>query len=651
MATKQYDVLVLIRNYWRKAGEEVFKIGPAKARFVFQQDNVKPHTARKTECYGSSHGNELVRKLVCLKISTVPQKAISSSPLPEALLNDSPERSFPASPAEQAATSRALTFLCMSGRGHALSSGLSPATISPATQHGERFPRRSPPALSVGIPTFWKAPPTSAKYFIFIISERGWASPHCTIPRYETSSYFSCQPSSRVLDDFWMPFVLTLDSALNTEPSRDRGPIVSASVALRVLRLKIVHWGFEEMEMSSEDSTRYGCEEPRDQEARLWTIETDKSVLEKVKSVHLKTPNVVVIEYAYGFGCCLWICRILSPLALDIECWPHCSMFGTDSFMCRSNRKARATDEVWENTRKPLFANLILFNFTAVLDAELSTSLRPVPSLDTLHEYTIWHDRRKRSSSLTNNTLQSFSDSSDDDVGHQVLPKATPSSTTTSAINSTIIKKTEKPIPVFLSNPPKLTRTTISTPSTLPSDPRDVVKNEVQRAIDRLEGRGEDPRTTPQADKGLMNDEIIARPSVETKTKRYLLYAAPGIGCLIGLIPMIFLLKLCGSRITLAAALTNSAFLTAIIPVLSSYGFSTLFPIRVLLGVCFSPSLPVMGAVTANWGCLNEQLTFYCYYVRVHAVSTDYVVADNDVVILERIFHCRGSMLYIQLSH
>ncbi|KAK5984004.1 hypothetical protein GCK32_021184 [Trichostrongylus colubriformis] len=44
-----------------------------------------------------------------------------------------------------------------------------------------------------------------------------------------------------------------------------------------------------------------------------------------------------------------------------------------------------------------LFTNLILFNLTAVLDPELSTELRPVPSLDSLHEYTIWHDRRKRS--------------------------------------------------------------------------------------------------------------------------------------------------------------------------------------------------------------------------------------------------------------
>ncbi|VDO58458.1 unnamed protein product [Haemonchus placei] len=38
-----------------------------------------------------------------------------------------------------------------------------------------------------------------------------------------------------------------------------------------------------------------------------------------------------------------------------------------------------------------LFTNLILFNLTAVLDPELSTELRPVPSLDSLHEYTIWH--------------------------------------------------------------------------------------------------------------------------------------------------------------------------------------------------------------------------------------------------------------------
>lgn len=44
-----------------------------------------------------------------------------------------------------------------------------------------------------------------------------------------------------------------------------------------------------------------------------------------------------------------------------------------------------------------LFANLILFNFTAVLDADLPSELKPVPSLDSLHEYTIWHGKNSSS--------------------------------------------------------------------------------------------------------------------------------------------------------------------------------------------------------------------------------------------------------------
>lgn len=28
------------------------------------------------------------------------------------------------------------------------------------------------------------------------------------------------------------------------------------------------------------------------------------------------------------------------------------------------------------------------------------------------------------------------------------------------------------------------------------------------------------------------------------------------------------------------------------------------------MGVCFAPCFPVMGAVCANWGCLDEQLLF-----------------------------------------
>uniref|UniRef100_A0A158P715 Transporter n=1 Tax=Angiostrongylus cantonensis TaxID=6313 RepID=A0A158P715_ANGCA len=154
-----------------------------------------------------------------------------------------------------------------------------------------------------------------------------------------------------------------------------------------------------------------------------------------------------------------------------------------------------------------------------------------------------------------------------------------------------MIKKTEKPIMVFVSNSPiKLNATTTTMPSPLPGDPRDVVRNEVQRAIDRLEGRGEDPRTTV-ADKGSVNDEITAKPSMETKTKRYLLYAAPGLGYFrFAFVFLEWLLK--------------SSLPGCLI------GFSTLFPVRVLLGVCFSPSLPVVGAVAANWGCLNEQLLF-----------------------------------------
>lgn len=49
-----------------------------------------------------------------------------------------------------------------------------------------------------------------------------------------------------------------------------------------------------------------------------------------------------------------------------------------------------------------LFANLILFNLTAILDHDLPTELRPVPALDSLHEYTIWHGRSAFSSGSRN---------------------------------------------------------------------------------------------------------------------------------------------------------------------------------------------------------------------------------------------------------
>ncbi|CAB3404258.1 unnamed protein product [Caenorhabditis bovis] len=43
-----------------------------------------------------------------------------------------------------------------------------------------------------------------------------------------------------------------------------------------------------------------------------------------------------------------------------------------------------------------LFASLILFNLTALLHTNLPPDQKPVSGLDSLHEYTIWHDRRKR---------------------------------------------------------------------------------------------------------------------------------------------------------------------------------------------------------------------------------------------------------------
>ncbi|EPB76675.1 transporter, major facilitator family protein [Ancylostoma ceylanicum] len=140
-----------------------------------------------------------------------------------------------------------------------------------------------------------------------------------------------------------------------------------------------------------------------------------------------------------------------------------------------------------------------------------------------------------------------------------------------------------------------------------PPDPRDVVRNEVQRAIDRIEGRGHP--TPMMMDK---NVEEIKKPqlSMETELKRYLLYAAPGLGCLLGLLPAVLLVKMCGVRVTLSVTLAVSGILTAIVPVLSQFGFPALFPLRLFMGVCFAPCFPVMGAVCANWGCLNEQLLF-----------------------------------------
>ncbi|KIH67529.1 hypothetical protein ANCDUO_02139 [Ancylostoma duodenale] len=214
-----------------------------------------------------------------------------------------------------------------------------------------------------------------------------------------------------------------------------------------------------------------------------------------------------------------------------------------------------------------------------------------------------------------------------EDIGkdeHPILPETTAAPTTPST-TTPIIQKTEKARLTFFTNSPipqNVTSTTSAPSATKnppPPDPRDVVRNEVQRAIDRLEGRG-DP--TPMVmDKNV--DEIMKpQLSMETELKRYLLYAAPGIGCLLGLLPAVLLVKMCGVRVTLSVTLAVSGILPAIVPVLSQFGgcpdinnglrrvcdviisrlrtvagFPALFPLRLFMGVCFAPCFPVMGAI------------------------------------------------------
>ncbi|KAK6734523.1 hypothetical protein RB195_017985 [Necator americanus] len=263
-----------------------------------------------------------------------------------------------------------------------------------------------------------------------------------------------------------------------------------------------------------------------------------------------------------------------------------------------------------------LFANLILFNFTAVLDADLPSELKPVPSLDSLHEYTIWHDRFKRSSNATDTEmLPSLKLPNEHEDEHPILTKTTPTPTTFPATTVLTTKKTEKPRLVFLTNSPTPQNTTTSAATVTsvhlepptPPDPRDVVRNEVQRAIDKIEGRVKPSPVEPEK-----NDKELWEPqlSLENELKRFLLYAAPGLGCLLGLVPAILLTKMCGARVTLSVTLAVSGILTAVVPVLSPFGFSALFPLRLFMGLCFAPCLPVIGAVCANWGCLDEQLLF-----------------------------------------
>lgn len=293
-----------------------------------------------------------------------------------------------------------------------------------------------------------------------------------------------------------------------------------------------------------------------------------------------------------------------------------------------------------------LYVNLVLFNFTAVLHKDLPSNLKPVASLDSLYEYSTWHDRMRRSYNLTSTEDKEQKTFYTEEEGYPILPstKSLPTTSSTTA-ESTTTEKPTTPRLLFFTNSPtsrwttRIVRSTVETtrtPSTTTTaasttttteapTTRNVVLEEVQKAIEKYEKKDKENKDRKKAsDKHPEDpkkvDDIGKTPVFDEKSKlfaeernyvlRSLLYAAPGIGCLLGTLPSMFFIRVLSVRYTITVSLFASAILQIILPFLVQFGFPALFPIRVLLGVCFSASLPASGSLTASWGTLKEQLSF-----------------------------------------
>ncbi|CAI4232926.1 unnamed protein product [Auanema sp. JU1783] len=282
-----------------------------------------------------------------------------------------------------------------------------------------------------------------------------------------------------------------------------------------------------------------------------------------------------------------------------------------------------------------LFANLVLFNFTAILDKDLQDDWKPVASLTSLHEYSIWHNRRRRD--INETVFDKWKD------GHPLLPKTKrPSTRRTTTTTTTTELPTTKRL-VFFTNSPtdapflestkhpitrrirattasSKTTTEIHTTTIVPTTTADVVLEEVRKAIEKYEHPDKDETRKPQKEDDYgsktngkdsnVEPVSIAKLNMTKYLVRTMIYAAPGVGILIGIFPSVLMIRAIGVRVPFAAALGLSAVCMVISPFTVSMNSLAIAISRFILGFCFSMVFPMVGHMIANWGTLKEQLFF-----------------------------------------
>ncbi|CAI2342243.1 unnamed protein product [Caenorhabditis sp. 36 PRJEB53466] len=252
-----------------------------------------------------------------------------------------------------------------------------------------------------------------------------------------------------------------------------------------------------------------------------------------------------------------------------------------------------------------LYSTILVFHLTSILDPEVEW--RPVPGLDTLHGSSYkGFDRFKRE--LTEPKIPSkvvrFDESVEEDDGHPILPPTVkPVPVTTTQAPTT--RKTEKPVPIFITNRPETTTERAEKATT----ENDVVAREVERTLKKLKD-AEDGKLEPVPQK--VADETFKKPSepLTLRIRRGLLYAAPGIGAIIGSFLMINLSKKFGIQKLFSGSLAASSLLTIVFLYVQKRSYALLLVVRLLQGLLFSSVFPVIGSVLVQWGPLKEQLLF-----------------------------------------
>ncbi|CAJ0957795.1 unnamed protein product, partial [Mesorhabditis belari] len=273
-----------------------------------------------------------------------------------------------------------------------------------------------------------------------------------------------------------------------------------------------------------------------------------------------------------------------------------------------------------------LFSNVVLFGLTTVLhdEGDLSAGLRTADSTANFHA----RFRRDANKTTTEDTAFMNNDTLVDAiaapgvdpsahpvVSHEISEQPTPSATLTTKVqaefftNRMITTNTETPTirPVRRSTSIDVKPTEqvakVNNTSLVPDD-KDLVRRE-----DPIGKDHEDVGKTP-ADAVPQTAEFQFVPL----TKRASIYAAPGLGILLGTIPITYLMRAFGSRTIFALSMALAALITTLMPFLISYGFVPLLLLRLFIGLTLSAALPLAGTITANWGTLKEQLTFVAFF-------------------------------------